>query len=299
MDAELPVIDTIDPPPPVGDQTEDTVMEEDSKLVEQQAPVAETEYTTPPEQMHQDSHDATEQPQVSEDTPVSEDNPIKSEPETPQNKEQQPDTTTEVEPTTTSEVEPIASEIEPTASETKPTASEVEPVASNVEPVASKVEPITSEEIEPTAMEEIEPTAMEEIETSTEIKMEEPAQPQVKQVAESTTDCPPPFLSAPASWQIPVAALAQQHQQQSPQSQPQQKALEPVVVNKSHLRKERFETRIKESKYDVEAWTGLINDAQQTGDLEVIRDIYERFLNVFPTSVSLFFSFITFALFVH
>lgn len=98
------------------------------------------------------------------------------------------------------------------------------------------------------------------------------------------TDDAPPFLSAPASWQIPVAALHQQQQQQ----QQQQKSVEqPVVNSKINLRKERYESRIKENKYDIEAWTWLINDAQQTGDLEVIREIYERFLNVFPTSVSL------------
>lgn len=100
---------------------------------------------------------------------------------------------------------------------------------------------------------------------------------------------PPPFLSAPASWQIPVAALHQQQQQQ------QQKPVD-AVVSKTSLRKERLEARIKESKYDIEAWTSLINDAQQTGDLEAIRDIYERFLKVFPTSVSFFFLFFSFTL---
>ncbi|KAI8974453.1 hypothetical protein BDB01DRAFT_398218 [Pilobolus umbonatus] len=79
-----------------------------------------------------------------------------------------------------------------------------------------------------------------------------------------------PLLSAPASWQIPVGAL-------------QARTAEPPV-NKATIRKERLESRIKDNKYDIEAWTSLINDAQQTGDLDVIREIYERFLKVFPTS---------------
>ncbi|KAG1091487.1 hypothetical protein G6F42_019418 [Rhizopus arrhizus] len=88
----------------------------------------------------------------------------------------------------------------------------------------------------------------------------------------------PPFLSAPASWQIPVAAFHQQQKSEQPQQQ------QPTKSNKASMRKERYESRVKENKYDIEAWTWLINEAQQTGDLEVIREIYERFLNVFPTS---------------
>lgn len=90
----------------------------------------------------------------------------------------------------------------------------------------------------------------------------------------------PPFLSAPASWQIPVAAFHQQQKSEQPQQQ------QPTKSNKASMRKERYESRVKENKYDIEAWTWLINEAQQTGDLEVIREMYERFLNVFPTSVS-------------
>lgn len=103
------------------------------------------------------------------------------------------------------------------------------------------------------------------------------------EVAAAVNDAPP-FLSAPASWQIPVAALHQQQQQQKSEPQHQQ----PPVSSKATMRKERYESRVKDNTYDVEAWTWLINEAQQTGDLEVIRDMYERFLNVFPTSVSVY-----------
>ncbi|KAF1803011.1 hypothetical protein FB192DRAFT_1072452 [Mucor lusitanicus] len=99
--------------------------------------------------------------------------------------------------------------------------------------------------------------------------------------APAAVDDAPPFLSAPASWQIPVAALHQQQQKLEPPQHPQ-----PTMSTKATIRKERYESRVKENKYDIEAWTWLINEAQQTGDLEVIRDMYERFLNVFPTSVS-------------
>jgi cleavage stimulation factor subunit 3 len=93
---------------------------------------------------------------------------------------------------------------------------------------------------------------------------------------ESTDETPTtPLLSAPASWQIPVGAL-----QQAPAARPD------PPVNRANLRKERFESRIKENQYDIEAWTALINDSQQTGELEAIREVYENFLKVFPTSVS-------------
>jgi hypothetical protein len=131
-----------------------------------------------------------------------------------------------------------------------------------LEEVETKEEPTETPVVDETKKEEEEVTPMEDVVESTENKE------------------PPPFLSAPASWQIPVAALHQQQQQQQ-----QQKPVD-VPMSKANMRKERSEARIKENKYDIEAWTSLINDAQQSGDLEVIREVYERVLNVFPTSVS-------------
>ncbi|KAI8384709.1 uncharacterized protein BYT42DRAFT_563415 [Radiomyces spectabilis] len=84
-----------------------------------------------------------------------------------------------------------------------------------------------------------------------------------------------PTPNAPASWQIPVAAL------QQPKNEPKTEA--PRINQK----RERLEQRIKESTDDVDAWTALIADIQQTGDLAAIRDVFERFLQVFPTSVSI------------
>lgn len=150
---------------------------------------------------------------------------------------------------------------------------------------------------EPTPMEEIsekdqEPannTAAHVTATTTEaapeVKQEMKEEAQPMEEVESSSKEPPPFLSAPASWQIPVAALHQQQQQQQQQqhSPAPQKPAE-AVVNKSNVRKERSEARIAENKYDLDAWTSLINDAQQTGDLEAIREVYERVLKVFPTS---------------
>jgi hypothetical protein len=284
MDTELPVIDTIDPPPPVeNDQNADTAMEEVPELIEQeteQAPHVEAEYTTPPEQMQQDLHeDTTEQVPVSEDIQIA---PVKTESEPAQQQEQEQE---QPSITTTTELEPITTEI---VTEVEATPMEEEAESTPMEEEAEELTEVKAEE--PTELNVEEPTES-KAEEPTELKAEEPTELKAEPVAEATTDATPPFLSAPASWQIPVAAFAQQQQQQQQQPQQQQpqqqKTLEPVIMNKSHLRKERFESRIKESKYDVEAWTGLINDAQQTGDLEVIRDIYERFLNVFPTSVSL------------
>ncbi|KAI8967564.1 hypothetical protein BDF20DRAFT_803339, partial [Mycotypha africana] len=114
-------------------------------------------------------------------------------------------------------------------------------------------------------------------------------------------------FSAPASWQIPIAALTQQTQLQAvptpssvqqqqtatitpsepKESQPQNQldSVNPATV-KSISKREKLEALIRENKYDIEAWTSLINDVQQTGDLDIIRDVYERVLKVFPISVS-------------
>lgn len=105
-----------------------------------------------------------------------------------------------------------------------------------------------------------------------------------------------PLLSAPASWQIPISALTQKAS--APTASSNTSFTAPTAASntvtdppmkRAALRREKLEARIRESKYNIEAWNALINDIQQTGDLDAIRDVYERFLSVFPTSVSFFF----------
>jgi hypothetical protein len=159
-----------------------------------------------------------------------------------------------------------ATEEAPTREDSSMEKEEEKPVPV-IEKASAEETPLAGKKDAPAAMEDVQPTT------------------------EEDKDAAPPFLSAPASWQIPVAALHQQQQQQQSQHQKPIESVVSVVSNKSNMRKERFEARIKENKYDIEAWSALINDAQQIGDLEVIREIYERVLVVFPTSVSLFSSF--------
>lgn len=155
------------------------------------------------------------------------------------------------------------------------------------EPMEESVEETTqvpTANEEPTPMEEGSEKDQDHASATPELKQEMEKEPQPMEGVESDSKEPPPFLSAPASWQIPVAALHQHQHSPAPQKS------EPIT-NKTNVRKERSEARIAENQYDIEAWTNLINDAQQTGDLEAIREVYERVLKVFPTSVSFFFSF--------
>lgn len=211
-------------------------------------------------QSQEDEQDST---MVEASTDVEEETPKDSTTEVHDTEEPTPTATVEEPITTTTAEEP-----------TTTTTAEEEPSEDPIVEESTAEDPTTTTETETTSVVE---------ETSTTENTRAKQEPM--QDVESSE--PPPFLSAPASWQIPVAALHQQQQQQ------QQKPVD-VVVSKTSLRKERLEARIKESKYDIEAWTSLINDAQQTGDLEAIRDIYERFLKVFPTSVSFFFFFLFF-----
>ncbi|RUP17503.1 hypothetical protein BC936DRAFT_139445 [Jimgerdemannia flammicorona] len=89
---------------------------------------------------------------------------------------------------------------------------------------------------------------------------------------------PPPQPAAfePASWQIPPGAL-------------QKKAggflgspAAPVV--KLPDKTEKLEARIAQDVFDVDAWVSLLSEVQAKGDLDKIRDTYERFLKQFPTS---------------
>ncbi|CEJ01553.1 hypothetical protein RMCBS344292_15576 [Rhizopus microsporus] len=125
--------------------------------------------------------------------------------------------------------------------------------------------------------------------------MEEDQAEQKKEETQQEEETMAPLLSAPASWQIPISALTQKASaptasSNTPFAAPtaaSNTATDPPM-KRAALRREKLETRIRESKYNVEAWNALINDIQQTGDLDAIRDVYERFLSVFPTSVSFF-----------
>ncbi|KAG0325222.1 mRNA 3'-end-processing protein rna14 [Dissophora globulifera] len=45
-----------------------------------------------------------------------------------------------------------------------------------------------------------------------------------------------------------------------------------------------LERRIADDPYDADAWLTLLNDAEREGEVPKVRDVYERFLKVFPTS---------------
>ncbi|KAG0252116.1 mRNA 3'-end-processing protein rna14, partial [Mortierella polycephala] len=45
-----------------------------------------------------------------------------------------------------------------------------------------------------------------------------------------------------------------------------------------------LDQRIAEDPYDADAWLTMLNDAEKEGDVARVRDVYERFLKVYPTS---------------
>lgn len=87
------------------------------------------------------------------------------------------------------------------------------------------------------------------------------------------------LVSAPGSWQIPPGALA---------ANQSTNATAPAA-SKSAEKIEKVEQRIRDDPYDLDAWTILINEIQNSGDIAAIRDVYERVLKVFPTSVGFSF----------
>lgn len=56
----------------------------------------------------------------------------------------------------------------------------------------------------------------------------------------------------------------------------------PVVTRSDNV----LEQRIAEDMYDTDAWQQLLKDVQNENDIAKVREVFERFLKVFPTSVS-------------
>ncbi|RHZ76420.1 hypothetical protein Glove_197g91 [Diversispora epigaea] len=79
-----------------------------------------------------------------------------------------------------------------------------------------------------------------------------------------TTREPPP-AAEPASWQIPPSALQTKKQMKN-------------------IQIEKYESRISENGYDIEAWLGLLTEVQAKADVDKVRESFERFLQKFPTS---------------
>ncbi|CAG8810238.1 9894_t:CDS:1, partial [Racocetra fulgida] len=73
-----------------------------------------------------------------------------------------------------------------------------------------------------------------------------------------------PSAAEPASWQIPPSAL----QQKKPLK---------------NMQFEKYENRISKNVYDTEAWLGLLAEVQAKADIDKVRDVFERFLQKFPT----------------
>ncbi|GAM23800.1 hypothetical protein SAMD00019534_069750 [Acytostelium subglobosum LB1] len=72
----------------------------------------------------------------------------------------------------------------------------------------------------------------------------------------------------------------QQHQQQQ---QSTISSVMPAIGKRLNVQIENLESRITNDKYDTEAWTLLLNEVQSQ-PINIARDIYERFLSVFPTA---------------
>ncbi|KAI9316273.1 hypothetical protein BX666DRAFT_1949031 [Dichotomocladium elegans] len=116
--------------------------------------------------------------------------------------------------------------------------------------------------------------------TPTPPTIQQQAGPEQQATSSSAPVPPATIFSEPASWQIPPSALQPSNVNNRMETTPDPQPL----VNKGNLKRDRMEQRIAKNQYDVNAWLTLINDIQQTGDLTATREIYERFLQVFPTS---------------
>ncbi|KAI8092487.1 uncharacterized protein BX664DRAFT_88528 [Halteromyces radiatus] len=149
---------------------------------------------------------------------------------------------------------------------------------SNVDETSS-----TQEIIPPTRTEE------QHKEVSPDTSLEPPSDDQEKQTTSSINplDSKPleqqQYINSPSSWQIPPSAFQQKQQQQQ---QPYEPTESLKSLEKTTSKRDRLEQRIKEDEEDLDAWFTLIADIQQSGDLEATRAIYERFLKIYPTSVS-------------
>ncbi|KXS17978.1 Suf-domain-containing protein [Gonapodya prolifera JEL478] len=83
----------------------------------------------------------------------------------------------------------------------------------------------------------------------------------------SSNTTPPPVNS---SWQqIPVSDSTEQSQRRT---------------GPKLDKYQRLEQRIEADPWDSDAWTALLAEANQRGDPQVTRDVFERFLKQFPTS---------------
>ena len=69
-------------------------------------------------------------------------------------------------------------------------------------------------------------------------------------------------------------------------SQPQKEEIKELEQKTAKL-----EERIKANEWDVEAWIGLMNEAQQK-HIDISRPIFERFVKQFPTAVIISFHFL-------
>lgn len=68
----------------------------------------------------------------------------------------------------------------------------------------------------------------------------------------------------------------------APAGSPQDSGTAVVVTRPDNV----LEQRIAEDMYDTDAWQQLLRDVQNENDIAKVREVFERFLKVFPTSVS-------------
>ncbi|KAG0174771.1 mRNA 3'-end-processing protein rna14 [Apophysomyces sp. BC1015] len=182
--------------------------------------------------------------------------------------------------------------VEITLQSTEATETLSAPAEPSVQPVETPAQP-AEEPAQP--MEEVStPQFMDLSEGSVQITVQQPMEESVQTIdipepTKESNDMPmetavptnendsqnAPFMNAPASWQIPPGAL---------QAKAELSPAKPEPESKASIKRKKLEQRVKESQYDVDAWQSLIAEVQQTGDLPAIRDEYERFLKVFPTS---------------
>ncbi|ORX58833.1 Suf-domain-containing protein [Hesseltinella vesiculosa] len=88
------------------------------------------------------------------------------------------------------------------------------------------------------------------------------------------------FDNSPSSWQIPLNI-------QPPANNNGNQPYEPTAafLEKQSQERGRLEQLVNNNPQDLDAWDDLMHQVQKAGDMEAIRDVYERFLKLYPTSV--------------
>lgn len=114
--------------------------------------------------------------------------------------------------------------------------------------------------------------------------------PTLYQAAASASDVPGAVSTPPASAAAPNGNAEEisepQQQQQRPPAAGSGTSAARTAGTSSLSRVAQLTARIEKDPLDGEAHLALLQDAESKGDLERTREVYERFLSVFPDAVS-------------